>query len=861
MTGGQATRAPRFLSGLFPRDPRKVQIVALEKGKGPVETKTYHPEIEGGEIVKMIDRHNGAQHQRHVYFAVNETTTPGKKAKASEIGHVRAFHVDIDCGESEEAQKAALVRLFRDRPPGVPEPTAVVFSGGGYWAFWALAEPIPVSGDEKLAENLRDVNRRLAEAFAAEGGDSCFDLSRIARLPGSVNWASQKGGGRSDRLATVIHDDWSGGKPRRYSLSDFLKLPAGKPKARGGVSLGDAGAEGPGSGGGRSCPPVAPAVSFADLGYKVGADGAPTEPDDLAAVIVSGPDARDLAAPELRDRWRKPDGRWDRSLAVFYVCAELDRRGVAPELIARAILEPTWAISDHLHSHVEGDGERPAFLREMYARRQVERAMGDNDAALAEKIAAPEPPFLYGEALPWLNARFATIENYGGSYRVMTRPGVDDPTLPTFLAAPQWARRFDGFRTGVVDPKTGEVKPVALADVWLGDKSRSRFNRVVFDPEGEEPGDRLYNLWTGFRRQNAATTCDEYLRLTREVIAAGSEEVYEYLIRWMALRVQRPGQKLEVAIALRGGQGLGKSLWAELFGELFGPHFIAVSGIHGLAHNFNKHLLQALLVFGDEMNAAGDRATVSKLKTLVTQTHIQIEPKGVDSFTAPNRFALIVASNGAKVVDVDPDDRRWLALDVAPTWKGQFDRFASLVKSWRDGGGREAFLDYLLSLDLAGYNHRNRPLTRTHSEQIVHSFQGAERIMHAMLELGATPPIRRGNEERHCPYRQGGEVFVPTLDALDWARARGLAGRFEGNLETALGREMAKAAVTKSLRYSVHGKQVRGFWLAPLPEARRRWAAENGLDIDWSDSGGNWDVIPGQRDPDAALAEQREVPF
>lgn len=615
MAGGHkqaVSPAVKFLCGLFSVEPRKVQLVAIQKGKGPVDTRLVHPETEAPLIDKFLDEHNSTRARRHCYFGINEVTTPGKKAKASEIGHVRAFHVDIDCGESEEAQKRALDRLMKDRPAGVPEPTAIVFSGGGFWAFWALKDPIAVNGDEALLENLTDVNRRLAEVFEAEGGDSCFDISRIARLPGSINYASDKGGGRTDRKATVLHDDWgTGQKPRRYALNDFLKLPAGEGRSAVGKRSGPGrGAGAASAGGGRSCPPPVPAVSWTDLGYQIGDDGEPTNPDDLSAVIASGPDARDLSERELRERWKKPSGEWDRSLAVYYVCCELDRRGVKPDVIAAVILDRTFGISDHLYDHVKGEGERPSFSRAMYARRQVERAMADNDAVMAEKIAAPEPPFLYAEALPWLNARYATIENFGGKYRVMARPGVDDPVEPKFQDKTQWAFRFDGQMVGVPDPESGDLKSVPLAKAWLGDRRRSRFNRVEFDPEGA-PDPNVLNLWQGFHLPNKATDCEEYLALTRDVIAAGDPVVFDYLVKWMALRIQRPGLKLEVALALQGGQGLGKSLWVELFGDLFGAHFVAVSGKHGIASNFNAHLQRCLLLLGDEMNAGSDRQMVA----------------------------------------------------------------------------------------------------------------------------------------------------------------------------------------------------------------------------------------------------------
>ncbi len=412
-------------------------------------------------------------------------------------------------------------------------------------------------------------------------------------------------------------------------------------------------------------------------------------------------------------------------------------------------------------------------------------------------------------------------------------------------------------RSDARDPDKYRAAKLAAEKAGLHDRDRASYSRVAFDPAGDDADTRAYNLWTGFVAPNPPTDCAEYLALTREVIAAGDDDVTEYLLNWMAYRVQKPGEKIEVAIALRGGQGLGKSLWVELFGELFGPHFVGVSGAEGLASKFNKHLQMALLVFGDEMNAAGDKATVSRLKTLVTQTHIQIEPKGVDAFAAPNRFALIVASNDDRVVQIDPDDRRWLALDVDPCWKGDLDRFDRLVRGWR-AGGREAFLEFLLARKLDKFNFRIRPLTASHTDQVRRSFGGAMGVVYAMLDRGETPGIDRGRDRYDCPTRTSGEVFVPTGDLLRWARDNRLVGPGDGNVETALGRELAKASpYRKTLRHRVEGRQVRGVWLAPLSEARRLWAKAHGLDLDWTEVEADWDVSL----PAGVDAERGEVPF
>ena len=73
----------------------------------------------------------------------------------------------------------------------------LLISGGGYQAFWKLDEPLY---DFEKAEA---INRGLALAV---GADDCFNIDRIMRLPGTINWpnAKKREAGRTEALAYVV---------------------------------------------------------------------------------------------------------------------------------------------------------------------------------------------------------------------------------------------------------------------------------------------------------------------------------------------------------------------------------------------------------------------------------------------------------------------------------------------------------------------------------------------------------------------------------------------------------------------------------------------------------------------------------
>ena len=180
----------------------------------------------------------GAQYngKRNLYFHVNPPLRDiTKKAEREDIKEVAWLHVDIDprAGEDiEEERTRALALLTVNLPQGVPPPSVVVFSGGGYQGFWKLEQPIPVDGLLEKAEDAKRYNQQLEVLF---GADNCHNIDRIMRLPGTVNLpdARKLKKGRQPELARLLefHDD------RVYPLNRFTPAPSCRyPASRGSVA-------------------------------------------------------------------------------------------------------------------------------------------------------------------------------------------------------------------------------------------------------------------------------------------------------------------------------------------------------------------------------------------------------------------------------------------------------------------------------------------------------------------------------------------------------------------------------------------------------------------------------------------------
>ena len=277
-------------------------------------------------------------------------------------------------------------------------------------------------------------------------------------------------------------------------------------------------------------------------------------------------------------------------------------------------------------------------------------------------------------------------------------------------------------------------KTVSATTAWLHSPNQRQYTRVDMIPDGDEEG--TYNLWRGFAVEPAPGDCGLYLDHIREVIASGDEEIYRYIIAWIADAIQNPSTRPGVAIVLRGKQGTGKGVFAKQLMRLFGrQHSMHISQKSHLTGKFNAHLKHTLLVFADEAFFAGDRSQAGPLKALVTEDYHLIELKGKDAFQVRNYVRLIIASNEDWIVPAGPEERRFFVVDVSDHQIQENEYFAR-IEEQMSHGGLEALLDYLQNYDLTRVELRYFPQTPALLDQKVRSLTASQKYFLDCLIAG-----------------------------------------------------------------------------------------------------------------------------
>jgi len=282
-------------------------------------------------------------------------------------------------------------------------------------------------------------------------------------------------------------------------------------------------------------------------------------------------------------------------------------------------------------------------------------------------------------------------------------------------------RNFYSNRLVECENAKGENVFVKLGKWWLDQQLRRQYEKILFHPTppGEPIGKKpnVYNLFRGY----SVEPCEEgdwslFKQHMFENLCNNIQEHYDYLIGWMANTIQYPARPGQVAVVLRGERGTGKGMFAKVFGNLFGQHFVHVSNPKHLIGNFNQHLRDAIVIFADEAIWAGDKQGEGVLKMLVTEETLIIEGKGIDPICCPNFVHLIMASNNEWVVPAGNRERRFFILDVSLE-KIQDGKFFGGLDDQMNNGGNEALLYYLWKYDLSKFDLRKVPQTSALSEQ------------------------------------------------------------------------------------------------------------------------------------------------
>jgi hypothetical protein len=496
---------------------------------------------------------------------------------------------------------------------------------------------------------------------------------------------------------------------------------------------------------------------------------------------------------------------------LFYLGTDLMRQDLGHSLVATILREKNQTATDQDHENFVTEGPLHSDeLEKLIANlKTIEpRQSSDKSSAIVEE----------------LNAKHAHVMISGKARIINTTTDPQNGWQMHDFSTPADFRSRHANRKVKVGSRIRTA-----AEVWLESPKRRSYNGITFLP-GKDAGD-YFNLFQGFAVEPAEGDCRLYFEHIRNNICSADDELYDYIIHWMADAIQNPSSRPGVALAIRGQQGVGKGVFVNMFARLFGPHFIQVTQSSHLVGNFNGHQKDKLLVFADEAFWAGNKQAEGVLKGLVTEDTLSIEMKGVDVGQFPNFIRLILATNNDWVVPASAEQRRFVVIDASAARMQDTAYFGAIIHQM-ENGGIEALMHHLQSVDLAGVNLRKIPQTDALADQKLRSLDSVAAWLFSCLDNGGIEEVETSlsTHLRNWPETCGTTNLYNAY--LGYCKR---VGQSHPVRDTVFGKCLAKYLPSMSKRREGGKNRQQVYLLPSLDTARQEFALTTKiLNADWT---------------------------
>lgn len=475
------------------------QLTAIHPETGVIKTQSFASIAEARRWIKVRDGREG------LYYTVNSVrSSPNKKPKKLDMAAGEFLHVDLDWAkgaEPETEDARILAQLTTSLPPGIPAPSAIIHSGGGYQALWRLEKPFAIDGEQARWEEFESYNRALAAAF---GADHCWNCDRVLRLPGTWNLPNQK---KRERGRVKV----------RSALVHF-----------------------------------ASGVAYPLTAFPRPSDHAPaaSTTTKVPAPIDAGLVPRNLESLDQLDQWGvpalcrevishgsdpdEPTRFASRSEAMWHVVCELVRRAVPDDLILGIVSDGTWRISEHVRA-------QKSAVR--YALGQIAKAKAEVEAK-AQDFQKNEDGFPYKNphnirvAIAKMGVQLS-YDEFADKHLVSGLPGFSGGPLQDEALRRMWLRTEEEYK-------------------FL--PSRELFSDVVMDLARRNSFHPLKDYLDGLEWDTKSERLDTWLTTYLGAEDTPFNRAVGAIVLMAAVRrVRQPGCKFDEVMVLEGREGTGRS--------------------------------------------------------------------------------------------------------------------------------------------------------------------------------------------------------------------------------------------------------------------------------------------------------------
>ena len=253
--------------------------------------------------------------------------------------------------------------------------------------------------------------------------------------------------------------------------------------------------------------------------------------------------------------------------------------------------------------------------------------------------------------------------------------------------------------------------------LWTRDPAALTYRKVdLFPPACVEkvPAD-VYNMWRGYaasriKANDEPVDVGPFITLMADVFAKEGN----YVTKYCAHIIQKPGQKTGIALTVIGMEGVGKgTVFENTMALIMGDAYCAyTSNPHDLVARHSEMKNGKILVLCDDFKRERMHKIANETKSLITAKKQPYEKKHVQAVMLTNYANYVNLTNDDDPIDFSGEARRHVVVVASDKLMDNLAYFVA-YNSWIDKPeNQRAVYDYLMAYDLSGFNPtRDKPVT------------------------------------------------------------------------------------------------------------------------------------------------------
>lgn len=257
------------------------------------------------------------------------------------------------------------------------------------------------------------------------------------------------------------------------------------------------------------------------------------------------------------------------------------------------------------------------------------------------------------EPIKYNEFRAKSIQNFllvNDCYKVRTNfePGQTQTSKPQFKSIAKLWFNWNGHQV-----KQGEMcSPNKINENKINTFRGIRITRELAFEKYNEDYDIDANDFFKFYRNNA---CENDIQ-------------FNFLIKWLAHLIQKPGLRMKTVPVFRGDEGIGKGMLMNKIKEIVGDYNFWQPSHPSQLEGFNHIIAGKLLIYVDEMVWGGDKKCSGTLKKFITEETITVEEKMCPRRIIDNVTNIFMSSNEDHVIPAGMTSRRFHVYDMNNTF-------------------------------------------------------------------------------------------------------------------------------------------------------------------------------------------------